>query len=239
MSLYPLKILAPAALAALTVTLTGCGSGIADEAAPDKAGAGAGATDAAAAAPVAARAPNTAGTDGADDRPRRVMTESDRLWMQTAEGACQTDDFGTFLRAYGGSWAVREKYTAATVQYGTRGRSRAMPRQQYLDQNNFPITPVDYYWGTADSYRNFEANGNDPSKLVYVQIEFNTAADNRRSVEWIPGIFQKDLNPPPPELEEGLGDLVQQTGNGGQLLFYPTATCWELAQDISNPPFSD
>lgn len=178
---------------------------------------------------------NSALTDGADDRPRRTMTESDRNWLAMATSACTTEDFGTFLRAYGGSWAVRDKYTAATVQFGTRGKSRAMPRRQYLDQNNFPITPVDFFWGTADSYSNFEANGGDPSKLVYVQIELNTAADNRRSVEWIPGIFQKDLNPPPPELEEGLGELVQQTGDGGQLLFYPTDTCWELVEDISNP----
>lgn len=219
---------------AFTMVLAACGS---DAAEAD--GGVAAKETAAAAAPAAARAPNTAGTDGADDRPRRVMTESDRLWLEMAEGGCRTDDFGSFLRAYGGSWAVREKYTAATVQFGTRGRSRAMPRQQYLDQNNFPITPIDYFWGTADSYRNFEANGDDPSKLVYVQVEFNTAADNRRSVEWIPGIFQKDLNPPPPELQEGLGELVQQTGAGGQLLFYPTDTCWELVQDIGNPPFQD
>jgi hypothetical protein len=34
----------------------------------------------------------------------------------------------------------------------------------------------------------------------------------------------------------GLGNLVQETGSGGYLLFRPTATCWELVDDIRNPP---
>lgn len=178
---------------------------------------------------------NSALTDGADDRPRRTMTESDRNWMLMAKGACGTGDFGTFLRAFGGSWAVREKYSAPTIQFGQQGTSRVMPRRQYLDQNNFPITPIDYEWGTADSYRNFEANDGDPKRLEYVELGVETASDNRRRVEWKPGKFEAQMVPRPEELEEGLGKLVEPSGPGGYLLFFPTADCWELAEDVSYP----
>ncbi len=184
----------------------------------------------------AARTPNTAGTDGADDRPVRTMTESDRLFLEMADGACNAVDFASFFKAYSGSWAVREKYTAATVTYGMTGKSRAKPRRQYLDQNDFPIAPMDYEFVTAESAARFESKpGASWRDLSYVRLEFNTANDNRRRVDWLPGIFQKHLTPPPPELEEGLGELVQETGGGGTLLFFPTATCWELVEDVQNP----
>lgn len=223
-----------AVLAALlsVALLAACGNAEAESAADETETASG---DGQAAKPPAVREANTAGTDGADDRPRRTMTESDRLSLDMAQGACRSGDFGQFLRAYGGSWAVRDRYTAAKVNYGQQGGSRAMPRQQYLGQNNFPLSPIDFYWGTADSYRNFEANGDDPSKLVYVELEFNTASDNRRRVDWTPGIFEAHVDTTGKEFGDGLGELVEQTGPGGYLLFYPTDDCWELVEDISVP----
>jgi hypothetical protein len=214
--------------AMLLVGSTACGQ----EAAATKATGNA----ATASAADAARTPNTAGTDGADDRPVRTMTESDRLFVEMADGACNAIDFASFFKAYSGSWAVREKYTAATVTYGMVGKSRAKPRRQYLDQNDFPIAPMDYEFVTAESAAQFESKPNASWRdLSYVRLEFNTANDNRRRVDWLPGIFQKHQTPPPPELEEGLGELVRATGGGGTLLFFPTETCWELVEDVQNP----
>lgn len=58
------------------------------------------------------------------------MTESDRLFRDMADGACNAVDFAAFFEAYRGSWAVREKYSATTVHYGMTGKSRAVPRTE-------------------------------------------------------------------------------------------------------------
>lgn len=196
----------------------------------------AGGSDAKPVAAPAERAPNTAGADGADDRPVRKMTESDTLFLEMAEGACKSDDFKSFFRAFGGSWAVREKYTADAIIFGMASKSYPKPRRRYLDQNDFPISPMDNAYATAESVMLFDSKPNASWRdLSYVQLEFNTASDNRQRVDWLPGIFEKHQSPPPPELEEGLGKMVQETGGGGVLLFSPTKTCWELTQDVQNP----
>jgi hypothetical protein len=181
----------------------------------------------------AARTPDAA--DGATP-PARTMTESDRLFLEMADGACNAVDFPSFFRAFSGSWAVRDKYTAATVTHGVTGKSAAQPRRSYLDRNVFPIAPMDYEFVTAESAARFERKPEASWRdLSYVQLEFNTANDNRHRIDWLPGIFQKHQTPPPPELEEGLGELVRATGGGGTLLFFPTTTCWELVEDVRNP----
>jgi len=201
----------------------------------------AGTTDAAdSAAPTAApqtdRAADGAGAAAPKSQTARVMTESDRLFLEMADRACNAVDFESFFKAYSGSWAVRAKYTAATVTHGPTGKSRAEPRAAYLDQNAFPIAPMDYDFVTAESAAAFETRPDASWRdLSYVQLEFNTANDNRRRVDWLPGIFQKHQTPPPPELEEGLGELVRATGGGGTLLFFPTEACWELVEDVRNP----
>ncbi|MBU0825894.1 MAG: hypothetical protein KKA44_05440 [Alphaproteobacteria bacterium] len=219
--------LSVAALALFAVTA--CGSEAADTA---EATGGAAPT----AASQAGRAADSAGTAAASGQAGRTMTESDRLFLEMAEGGCNAVDFPSFFKAFSGSWAVREKYTAAMVTQGMTGKSSAQPRGAYLDRNDFPIAPMDYEFVTAASAAAFE-NKPDASwrDLSYVRLEFNTANDNRRRVDWLPGIFQKHQTPPPPELEEGLGELVRATGGGGTLLFFPTETCWELVEDVRNP----
>ena len=219
--------LSVAALALFAVTA--CGSEAADTA---SATGGAAPT----AASQAGRAADSAGTAAASGQAGRTMTESDRLFLEMAEGGCNAVDFPSFFKAFSGSWAVREKYTAAMVTQGMTGKSSAQPRGAYLDRNDFPIAPMDYEFVTSESAVRFE-NKADASwrDLSYVRLEFNTANDNRRRVDWLPGIFQKHQTPPPPELEEGLGELVRATGGGGTLLFFPTETCWELVEDVRNP----
>lgn len=184
----------------------------------------------------AGRTTEDAGAPASNGRAERTMTESDRLFLEMADGACNAVDFASFFKAYSGSWAVREKYTAATVTHGMTGKSVAQPRRSYLDRNEFPIAPMDYDFVTAASAEAFEGKPDASWRdLSYVRLEFNTANDNRRRVDWLPGIFQKHQTPPPPELEEGLGELVRATGGGGTLLFFPTETCWELVEDVRNP----
>lgn len=187
-------------------------------------------------APPASRAAGALDAAGGAGRPARTMTESDRLFLEMADGACEAVDFASFFRAFGGSWAVREKYTAATVTFGMTGKSTAQPRRAYLDRNDYPISPMDNAYATAASVRLFDSKADASWRdLSYVELEFNTANDNRRRVDWLPGMFQKHQTPPPPELEEGLGELVRATGGGGTLLFFPTETCWELVEDVRNP----
>ncbi len=190
-----------------------------------------------AAAPEAGRdAADGAGAAAPKFPAARTMTESDRLFLDMADGACNAVDFASFFKAYSGSWAVREKYSAATVNYGMTGKSRAVPRSEYLGRDDFPVAPMDYDFVTAESAAAFESKpGASWRDLSYVALEFNTANDNRRRVDWQPGIFQKHQTPPPPELEEGLGEMVRATGGGGTLLFFPTETCWELVEDVRNP----
>jgi len=223
---YRRRRLSAAALALFAVTA--CGSeaagtaDAADSAAPT-------------AAPHSDRVANGPGA-AASGKAEQAMTESDRLFLEMADRACNAVDFESFFKAYSGSWAVRAKYTAATVTHGPTGKSRAEPRAAYLDQNAFPIAPMDYDFVTAESAAAFETKPDASWRdLSYVQLEFNTANDNRRRVDWLPGIFQKHQTPPPPELEEGLGELVRATGGGGTLLFFPTETCWELVEDVRNP----
>lgn len=163
--------------------------------------------------------------------------ESDRLRLGMAEAACRAGDFEGFFFAFSGSAAVRARYTAAEVGAGVRGSSRLMARRDYLDGRSYPIATIDMSFVTAASAAAFARGGGvDPKLLRPVALEFNTAGDNRRRVDWATGTFEQDLDPPPAGLEEGPGALIDGSGPGGTLLFRPTATCWELFDDIDNPP---
>lgn len=193
-------------------------------------------TNAAVAPPSQARQPNTAGAGGADERPVDVVTESDRLRLEMAVGACRDRDFGAFFQAFAGSSAVRAIYTANSIRFGEVGKSRVIKRKQYQQQKHFPLATIDYFYVTAESAMLFDTKGQNPSVLRYTQVEINKSGDGRVRVNWLPGIFERDLYPPPEDLQEGLGDLVQETDSGGSLHFRPTLKCWELVEDITNPP---
>ncbi len=163
--------------------------------------------------------------------------ESDRLRLDMAAAACRADDFEGFFFAFSGSAAVRARYTAVEVGAGVRGSSRLMTRRDYLDRQSYPIATIDMSFVTAASAAAFaRGGGNDPKLLRPVALEFNTAGDNRRGVDWATGTFEQDLDPPPADLEEGPGALIEDSGPSGTLLFRPTATCWELFDDVQNPP---
>jgi hypothetical protein len=189
------------------------------------------------AAPASPREIPGGGVSPAEVATRSPPGESDRLRLDMAEAACRARDFQGFFFAFSGSAAVRARYTAAEVGTGVRGSSRLVTRRDYLDQQSYPIATIDMAFVTAASAAAFaRGEGADPKLLRHVELAFNEASDNRQRIDWTPGIFEKDLDPPPPHLEEGLGALVEATGPGGTLLFRPTATCWELFEDVRNPP---
>ena len=164
----------------------------------------------------------------------RTVTQSDELFLEMAGRACRSDDFKSFFHAFSGSQAVRERHMAVHLTVGEEGQLHRMSRRQYIEKRAFPVSPMDNDYVTAASADNFARSGNGGWRdLLYVRLAFDFAQDSRVRVEWTPGSFERHLHSPPPELEEGLGRMIRQTGEGGILLFAPTGTCWELFAEIA------
>ena len=158
-----------------------------------------------------------------------VLDESDRFFLDMATEACRSGDFPAFLWPFANSRVVRDRYTAPQVESGVEGRTERVATRAYLDRDAFPIAMMDYSYVTGESQRAFDApGGGDPAKLVYVQVTFNPAQDERQRVDWVPGRFETGEG-------DGPGTLIEATGPGGHLLFYPTTECWQLVADVRNP----
>lgn len=156
-------------------------------------------------------------------------SESDRVFLDMASEACSSGDFPAFLWPFANSRLVRDRYSAPKVDSGVEGRTESVAARAYLDRDAFPITMMDYSYVTGESQRAFDApGGGDPASLVYVEVSFNTAQDERQRVDWLPGRFE-------PGEGDGPGTLVEPTGPGGYLLFYPAGDCWQLVADVRNP----
>ncbi len=164
------------------------------------------------------------------------QNDSDSISLKFAQSACRERDPKALFMAYTQSRAVRERYTGVRVTVGRTDKTTKISRQRYLELEHYPLATIDYFYVTSEAGRASENVGDERDARRYVQLEINQAGDRRFVVEWLPGIFEKDLTPPPPDLEDGLGRLVQETGSGGRLLFFPTDDCWELVADVKNPP---
>lgn len=152
-------------------------------------------------------------------------SESDRFFAEMAEAACRDDDFHAFLWPFANSRAVRERHVAPSVFVGSSSDSRAIAAADYLAADDFPILMIDHSYVTAASARLFDAEGGRADQLVYVELEVNTAQDERRRVDWTPGRFEPDEG-------DGPGTLIEATGPGGHLLFSRSGDCWRLTGDI-------
>lgn len=166
--------------------------------------------------------------------PAKALSESDRLILEMAAGGCRSGDFKQFFQAFTRSEVVRERYTAQTVEFGVEGSAYKMPARRYLGDRHYPLGIIDYYWMTRESAMLYDMDDAPPpeDKVRYVQLTFDTASDNRQRVEWLPGVFEKNLGRNLDEIGDGIGDLVEPSGPGGYLLFYPTKDCWELVSDV-------
>jgi len=165
--------------------------------------------------------------------PTQTLSESDRILLDMASNACKANDYRTFFDAFVKSKAVRQKYSAAKVQYAVLGSQGAVVSKQSFDSADYPNFPVrmeDYAYRPVKPTRAGDAS-------EYLDLEFNQSQNNDISVEW-----SRIHYVGPPTGEEDLGTPVDASGkpipNGthpdaeGQLLFRPTADCWEFSEDI-------
>lgn len=165
--------------------------------------------------------------------PAQTLSESDRILLDMASNACKASDYRTFFDSFVKSKAVRRKYSAAKVQYAVLGSQGAVISKQSFDGAGYPHFPVrmeDY------SYRPVKpARAGDAAE--YLDLQFNQSQNNDISVEW-----SRIHYVGPPTGEEDLGTPTDANGkpipNGthpdaeGQLLFHPTADCWEFSEDV-------
>ena len=193
-------------LASLTlIALATCGALAGPAAADDKA------------APTAASAPD----------------ETDAIMLATAASACAAEDYRAFFDAMISSAAVRRKYSAATIDFGRFDASRtpyaAIEEKKIAaaDYRAFPIKMVDHYRQSA-----VPARAGDQDEHVIVQ--FNQSQANQISVEWT-RVHYDGKSTGGDDLGQAFvlgGQPYKADGpTDGQLLLYPTATCWELVTD--------
>ncbi len=204
-------------LTALTlIVLTACGGPAGEAAAEDQV-----------AAPAAAT-PTTSAPSAAAAR-----DETDTIMLASAASACEAEDYKAFFDAMISSAAVRRKYSAATIDFGRFDASRtpyaAIEEKKIAagDYRVFPIQMVDYYRKSV-----VPARAGD--KDEYVILAFNQSQANQISVEWTRVHYDGKS-----EGGDDLGNALDLSGQpyeadgptDGQLLLYPTATCWELVAD--------
>jgi hypothetical protein len=165
--------------------------------------------------------------------PAQTLSESDRILLDMASNACKASDYRTFFDSFVKSKAVRLKYSAATVQYTVLGSQGAVISKQSFDgagYPNFPVRMEDYSYRPVKPVRAGDTN-------EYLDLQFNQSQNNDISIEW-----SRIHYVGPPTAEEDLGTPTDANGkpipNGthpdaeGQLLFRPTADCWEFSEDI-------
>lgn len=151
--------------------------------------------------------------------------DADALFLEMAAGACNSDDFAALLWPFANSASVRDNFSAHMIVTSDDPARAPIPIDAYLARDDFPIVMIDFRYVTTESFRRFEAAGGDASLLVPVDVQINTAQDERQRVDWAPARFE-------PGEGDGPGTLIETIGPGGHLLFSPTRDCWQLTADI-------
>ena len=212
--------LAQKLLLALTFALSSCGDGSAKVAQSESS---AGRSPAA----TAAFPPTTIAAVGG----AYTLSQSDRISLGAAETACRAKDKAEFFDAFIRSRAVQRKYLAKTINLavlGSKGETLSSRQVAAADFAGSPIIMQDYYRKAAEPFR---AGDRDE----FVMISINQSQSNQVSVEWTRVHFDGKS-----EGGDDLGNAFDLDGQpydpsgrtDGQLLFEPTADCWELAADI-------
>lgn len=165
--------------------------------------------------------------------PAQSLSESDRNALDMAGNACKSQDYRTFFNAFASSKAVRQKYSAAKVRYavlGPRGQKISERTFDAASYPNFPVEMGEYYYKPVKPARAGDAD-------EYLDLQFNQSQNNDLSVEWSRVHYDgqsdggDDLGNP----LDANGKLIPKGTHldpEGQLLFHPTADCWELSEDI-------
>lgn len=160
-------------------------------------------------------APNTAGTDGAQDAPQRVETENDRYWIDNAAKACVRRDFKSFFESYVRSAAVRGQYTADPIAISTNGNVIQSPLSRYFD---FPIAMTDY--------RYISKNSEGTQSEEFLWLRFDQSQNGQYRVDWVRVRYAGIGND-----AEGEAEIAGTYGLPGYLIFEPNDECWQLIED--------
>ncbi len=177
------------------------------------------------------------GTAAADDQATPAAAsardETDKIMLASAASACEAEDYKAFFDAIISSAAVRRKYSAATIAFGRFDASRtpyaAIEEKKVAatDYRAFPIKMVDHYRQSV-----VPARAGDRDE--HVILEFNQSQSNQISVEWT-RVHYDGKSTGGDDLGQAFyldGQPYEADGRtDGQLLLYPTATCWELVAD--------
>lgn len=162
----------------------------------------------------------------------RPLSDSDRFQLALAQNACAKRDYRAFFDTLAKSNAVRLKYSAHTIQYATLGFHGENISLEDIDRfkyHEFPVQTEDYTHRPTSSAKDVDEDD-------YLYLEFNQSQNNEISVDWTHIHYVGE-----PQGEEP-GSPVDASGNliepgtppqpDGQLLFRPTAECWEFFADI-------
>lgn len=162
-----------------------------------------------------------------------LQSEADRIALDMAQSACRARDHWTFFNIFANSRAVRLKYSASTVRSAVlddSGKNISERKFTPEEYRNFPIKMEDYYYRPAKP-----ARAGDTGE--YLDLQFNQSQSNVISVEWSRIHYDGRS-----EGGDDLGSPIDANGRvippgdhqvaEGQLLFAPTADCWEFIEDV-------
>jgi hypothetical protein len=140
------------------------------------------------------------------------LTETDKMMLEQAKGACKNGEVKSFLEAALRSKPVRLRYFTKPIKTATGIRT--------VESYSFPFQIMDYNYVTTESVEKA------PGDWEYVQLDINQAQDERFRVDWVRIDFGKNGN------DEGETPEDDKTyGPQGYLIFEPTADCWTLVED--------
>lgn len=159
--------------------------------------------------------------------------ETDTIMLSAAAAACKAEDYQAFFDAMIASAAVRRAYSAATIDVVRFDAARtpytaiATKTIAAADYRDFPIKMVDHYRQSVVPARTGDTD-------EHVILQFNQSQSNQISVEWTRVHYDGRSDG-----GDDLGQAVDLDGQpydaggrvDGQLLLYPTATCWQLVAD--------
>lgn len=159
---------------------------------------------------------NTAGTDGAQDTPRYVVTDNDEYWIHEAETACRNSEFKSFFEAFVRSVGVRNRYTRDPIILSTKDTIRQVPRSRYFD---FPIAMSDHRFISKNTE-------NGEPDVEFLRLTFNQSQSDKYRIDWVRVRYAGNGDD-----REGEAEIIGTFGLPGYLIFEPTENCWQLIED--------
>lgn len=164
---------------------------------------------------------------------RKPLDDNDRIALEMAQTACKNRDFMALFSAMAVSDAVQQRYSSPAIELsilGPGGTPLSTRRISSSAYDRFPVKRVDYYFKPAEPL----AAGDDGE---YLDVQFNQSQSDDFAVDWARVHYDGQS-----QGGDDLGNMIGADGkilppgshpdSDGQLLFRPTADCWQLSEDI-------